>query len=89
MVDTLLEYVIPVVTAAIFTGLVSISLLQFLSVRKNIHRANTTYIQGLFELEQSLKILMPSQTWQRKVLYLQNVSHWLAALNSTIQSLHS
>lgn len=36
MVDALVEYVIPLATAGIFTALVFVTLLQFLSVRRNI-----------------------------------------------------
>jgi hypothetical protein len=56
MADVFLEYVIPVVTASIFTGLVSVSLLQFLSVRRNIrseseHHLYHRIIRARTELE--------------------------------------
>jgi len=44
MVDIFLEYVIPVATAAIFTGLVSVSLLQFLNVRRNIRSESEHHV---------------------------------------------
>lgn len=44
MADVLIDYIIPVVTAAIFTGLVSVSLLQFLSVRRNIRNESELHI---------------------------------------------
>ena len=44
MADIFLEYVIPLVTAGIFTALVSVSLLQFLSVRRNIRNETELHI---------------------------------------------
>src|SRR5215471_20397653 len=44
MVDVFLEYVIPLATAGIFTALVSVSLLQFLHVRRNIRNESELHV---------------------------------------------